>query len=57
MIYFTGDTHGEISRFKTSAAKKLIFKTRGRLINRPIEEIVECLKPFGVTVTKRREDN
>ena len=42
---------------KSSAAKKLIFKTRGRLIDRPIEEIVECLKPFGVTVTKRREDN
>ena len=42
---------------KSSAAKKLIFKTRGRLIERPIEEIVECLKPFGVTVTKRREDN
>ena len=42
---------------KSSAAKKLIFKTRGRLIDRPIEEIVECLKPFGVTFTKRREDN
>ena len=42
---------------KSSAAKKLIFKTRGRLIDRPVEEIVECLKPFGVTVTKRREDN
>ena len=42
---------------KSSVAKKLIFKTRGRLIDRPIEEIVECLKPFGVTVTKRREDN
>ena len=42
---------------KSSAAKKLIFKTRGRLIDRPIKEIVECLKPFGVTVTKRREDN
>ena len=23
MIYFTGDTHGELSRFKTSSAKKL----------------------------------
>ena len=23
MIYFTGDTHGELSRFKTAAAKKL----------------------------------
>jgi len=42
---------------KSSAVKKLIFKTRGRLIDRPIEEIVECLNPFGVTVTKRREDN
>jgi 3-phosphoshikimate 1-carboxyvinyltransferase len=42
---------------KSSAVKKLIFKTRGRLIDRPVEEIVECLKPFGVTVTKRREDN
>ncbi len=42
---------------KSSATKKLIFKTRGRLIDRPVEEIVECLKPFGVTVTKRREDN
>ena len=23
MIYFTGDTHGDLSRFKSSAAKKL----------------------------------
>ena len=23
MIYFTGDTHGEISRFKTNSAKKI----------------------------------
>ena len=23
MIYFTGDTHGELSRFKTAAAKNL----------------------------------
>ena len=42
---------------KSFNVKKLIFKTKGRLIDRPIEEIVECLKPFGVEITKRREDN
>ena len=42
---------------KASSVKTLIFKTRGRLIERPIEQIVECLKPFGVEITKNAEAN
>ena len=42
---------------KSSNVKKLIFKTRGRLIDRPIEQIVECLNPFGVEITKRHDQN
>ena len=42
---------------KSEKAKKLIFKTRGRLIERPIEELADCLAPFGVTITKNVEAN
>ena len=42
---------------KSEKAKKLIFKTRGRLIERPIEELTDCLAPFGVTITKNVEAN
>ena len=42
---------------KSEKAKKLIFKTRGRLIERPIEELADCLAPFGVTITKKVEAN
>ena len=42
---------------KSSAVKKLIFKTRGRLIERPIKELADCLAPFGVVITKNAEAN
>jgi len=42
---------------KSSSNKTLIFKTRGRLIDRPIEEIADCLKPFGVSITKKHDEN
>ena len=42
---------------KSSETEKLIFKTRGRLIDRPIAELEECLKPFGVVITKNTEAN
>ena len=37
---------------KSENAKKLIFKTRGRLIERPVKELADCLAPFGVEITK-----
>lgn len=42
---------------KSSNAKNLIFKTRGRLIERPIKELADCLAPFGVTIIKNVEAN
>ncbi len=42
---------------KSSGTEKLVFKTRGRLIDRPIAELEECLKPFGVVITKDTEAN
>ena len=42
---------------KSSTTEKLIFKTCGRLIERPIAELEECLKPFGVVITKNTEAN
>ena len=42
---------------KSLNAKKLVFKTRGRLIDRPIEELADCLKPFGVSIIKDKEAN
>jgi len=42
---------------KSGSVKKLVFKTRGRLIDRPIEELAECLAPFGVSITKDKEAN
>ena len=42
---------------KSSGTEKLVFKTRGRLIERPIAELEECLKPFGVVITKDTEAN
>ena len=40
---------------KSDANKTLVFKTKGRLIDRPIEELSDCLKPFGVVITKDKE--
>ena len=42
---------------KSGSVKKLVFKTRGRLIDRPIEELVECLAPYGVSILKDKEAN
>ena len=42
---------------KSSNVEKLIFKTRGRLIERPIKELADCLAPFGVSITKNTEAN
>ena len=42
---------------KSPANKKLVFKTRGRLIERPIKELADCLAPFGVSITKNPEAN
>ena len=42
---------------KSSNVKKLIFKTRGRLIERPIKELADCLVPFGVSITRNVEAN
>ncbi len=42
---------------KSEANRTLVFKTNGRLVDRPIEELSDCLKPFGVVITKDREAN
>ena len=42
---------------KSDANKTLVFKTKGRLIDRPIEELSDCLKSFGVVITKDKEAN
>ncbi len=42
---------------KSDANKILVFKTKGRLIGRPIEELSDCLKPFGVVISKDKENN
>ncbi len=42
---------------RSSDTERLIFKTRGRLIERPVAELEECLKPFGVAIRKDPEAN
>lgn len=42
---------------KSESNKTLVFKTKGRLIDRPIEELSDCLKPFGVVIAKDKENN
>ena len=42
---------------KSDANKTLVFKTKGRLIDRPIEELSDCLKPFGVVISKDKENS
>ncbi len=42
---------------KAPKVKTLIFKTRGRLIDRPIKELADCLAPSGVEITKNTEAN
>ena len=42
---------------KSESVKTLVFKTKGRLIERPIKELADCLAPFGVAITKDAEEN
>ncbi len=42
---------------KSRSVKILVFKTKGRLIERPIKELADCLAPFGVTITKNADAN
>lgn len=42
---------------KSPSTETLVFKTRGRLIDRPVKELADCLEPFGVKITKDRENN
>lgn len=42
---------------KSEKVKTLVFRTKGRLIERPIKELADCLAPFGVTITKNAEAN
>ena len=42
---------------KSEKVKTLVFKTKGRLIERPIKELADCLAPFGVIITKNAEEN
>ena len=37
---------------KGSPERKIIFTTKGRLVERPVEDLAECLAPFGVTIEK-----
>ena len=40
----------------TGGRNKLVFKTEGRLIERPLEELADCLSVNGVTITKDMAD-
>ncbi|MBR3278310.1 MAG: hypothetical protein IKG01_05285 [Lachnospiraceae bacterium] len=42
---------------KSEANRTLVFKTKGRLIDRPVGELSECLRPFGVVITRDKENN
>ena len=42
---------------KSPSVKTLIFKTRGRLIERPVKELADCLEPFGVKIVKDTDAN
>lgn len=37
---------------KGSPERKMIFTTGGRLIERPVDDLADCLAPFGVTIEK-----
>ena len=42
---------------KAPSVRTLVFKTRGRLIDRPVGELADCLSPFGVVIKKDKENN
>ena len=37
---------------KGSPERSMIFTTKGRLVERPIDDLASCLSPFGVTIEK-----
>ena len=41
----------------TGGNNRLIFKTEGRLIERPLEELSDCLAPHGISISKDKENN
>ena len=40
----------------TGGRNKLVFKTEGRLIERPLQELADCLGAYGITISKDMED-
>ena len=42
---------------KGSPERKMVFKTKGRLIERPVDDLADCLAPFGVTIEKDVENS
>lgn len=42
---------------KGSPERKMVFTTRGRLIERPVDDLADCLAPFGVTLEKDADKN
>lgn len=42
---------------KGSPEREMIFTTRGRLIERPVDDLADCLAPFGVTLEKDVDKN
>ena len=37
---------------KGSPERKMIFTTKGRLVERPLDDLAACLAPFGVSIEK-----
>ena len=37
---------------KGSPERKMVFTTKGRLVERPLDDLADCLAPFGVTIEK-----
>ena len=42
---------------KGSPERKMVFKTKGRLIERPVDDLADCLAPFGVSIEKDVENS
>ena len=40
---------------KGSPERSMVFTTKGRLAERPLDDLAECLAPFGVTIEKDME--
>ena len=37
---------------KGSPERKMVFTTKGRLVERPLDDLADCLAPFGITIEK-----